>query len=282
MIRRARYHFYRWLARTLWSFMGGLDVRGLENVPKSGAFLMISNHQSFLDPILVQAVCPRIVHSMAKSTQFGSSTFRRLLTQLYAFPVRRFEVDPQAVRQVLRRLRQGNGVVIYIEGERSWDGRLQPPRLGTVRVALHAKDREILERVGELIAPGHPVRDFTRRGGRGAPSPMSLLRVHSVEMVRDLGRHGVVPNKSLVYRPWDGPPGLLPAYWRGMIDGDGSWWLRGDGRRCGFALYGTGATCAGFAAFAAGVGATIHLRRRGTISITRSPACSSERDTALP
>ena len=138
MIRRARYHFYRWLARTLWSFMGGLDVRGLENVPKSGAFLMISNHQSFLDPILVQAVCPRIVHSMAKSTQFGSSTFRRLLTQLYAFPVRRFEVDPQAVRQVLRRLRQGNGVVIYIEGERSWDGRLQPPRLGTVRVALKA------------------------------------------------------------------------------------------------------------------------------------------------
>lgn len=138
MIPRARYHFYRWLARTLWSFMGGLDVRGLENIPKSGPFLLISNHQSFLDPILVQAVCPRIVHSMAKSTQFGSPMFRRLLTQLYAFPVRRFEVDPQAVRQVLRRLRQGNGVVIYIEGERSWDGRLQPPRLGTVRVALKA------------------------------------------------------------------------------------------------------------------------------------------------
>ena len=138
MIRQARYHFYRWLARTLWAFMGGVDVRGLENVPRSGAFLMVSNHQSFLDPILVQAVCPRIVHSMAKSTQFGSPMYRRLLTQLYAFPVRRFEVDPQAVRQVLRRLSQGNGVVIYIEGERSWDGRLQAPRLGVVRIALKA------------------------------------------------------------------------------------------------------------------------------------------------
>ena len=138
MIRRARYHFYRWLARSLWSLMGGVDVRGLENIPKSGPFLMIANHQSFLDPILVQAVCPRILHSMAKSTQFGSPMFRRLLTQLYSFPVRRFEVDPQAVRQVLRRLEQGNGVIIYIEGERSWDGRLQPPRLGTVRLALKA------------------------------------------------------------------------------------------------------------------------------------------------
>jgi 1-acyl-sn-glycerol-3-phosphate acyltransferase len=136
MIRRLRYHFYRWLARSLWRLWGGLDVRGLENIPRTGAFLVIANHQSFLDPILVQAVCPRILHSMAKSTQFGSAIFRRLLTQLYAFPVRRFETDPQAVRQVLRRLKAGNGVVIYIEGERSWDGRLQTPRYGTVRLAL--------------------------------------------------------------------------------------------------------------------------------------------------
>ena len=138
MIRQARYHFYRWLARTLWRPLGGLDVKGLENIPREGAFLVVANHQSFLDPILVQAVCPRILHAMAKSTQFGSPIFRRLLSQLYAFPVRRFEVDPQAVRQVLRRLAAGNGVVVYIEGERSWDGQLQAPRLGTVRLALKA------------------------------------------------------------------------------------------------------------------------------------------------
>jgi 1-acyl-sn-glycerol-3-phosphate acyltransferase len=118
--------------------MGGVDVRGLENVPKTGPFLMVSNHQSFLDPILVQAICPRVVHSMAKSTQFGSPIFRKLMTQLHSFPVRRFEVDPQAVRLVLRRLGQGNPVVVYIEGERSWDGQLQSPRLGTVRLALKA------------------------------------------------------------------------------------------------------------------------------------------------
>jgi 1-acyl-sn-glycerol-3-phosphate acyltransferase len=138
MIRQARYHFYRWLARTIWRPFGGLDVKGLENVPRSGAFLVMANHQSFLDPILVQAVCPRIVHAMAKSTQFSSPLFRRLMSQLFVFPVRRFEVDPQAVRQVLRRLTAGNGVIVYVEGERSWDGQLQAPRLGTVRLALKA------------------------------------------------------------------------------------------------------------------------------------------------
>ena len=138
MIRRLRYHFYRWVARTLWRMYGGLEVRGLANIPKSGPFIVISNHQSFLDPILTMAVCPRILHSMAKSTQFTSPTFRKLMTQLYAFPVRRFEIDAQAVRHVLRRLREGEGVAIYIEGERSWDGKLQNPRLGTVRLALKA------------------------------------------------------------------------------------------------------------------------------------------------
>ena len=44
----------------------------------------------------------------------------------------------RSLRQVLRRLNSGNGVLIYIEGERSWDGQLQLPRLGTVRVALKA------------------------------------------------------------------------------------------------------------------------------------------------
>jgi 1-acyl-sn-glycerol-3-phosphate acyltransferase len=138
MIRRLRYHFLRWLARTAWWFFGGVEVRGLQNVPKGGACLVMCNHESLLDPIMVHAVCPRILHAMADSSQFGSRAFHRLLPKLYAFPVRGFETDPQAVRQALRRLRAGNAVVIYAEGERSWDGRLQTPRLGAIRLALKA------------------------------------------------------------------------------------------------------------------------------------------------
>lgn len=137
-MRNAFYHFICWCVRTIWGFMGGLDVRGLENVPRSGAFIIIANHQSLLDPLLVQAVCPRILNAMAKSTQFASPVFRWAMTQVYAFPVRRFEIDPQAVRLMLRRLEAGQGVIVYIEGERTWDGELQRPRLGTVRVILKA------------------------------------------------------------------------------------------------------------------------------------------------
>lgn len=116
----------------------GLNVQGREHIPNHGPFLLIANHQSILDPILIQAACPRPIHAMAKSTQFASPIMRRVMTAVYAFPVRRYQVDPQAVRNALRTLWDGAGVGIYIEGERSWDGVLQPPRLGVLRLMLKA------------------------------------------------------------------------------------------------------------------------------------------------
>lgn len=133
------YRLAQILARALWHLLGRVEVRGLENVPADGPFLLIANHLSILDPILVQAILPRPLHTMAKSTQFTAPVVGELMARhLHSFPVRRYEIDPQAVRLVLRRLAEGQGVGIFIEGERSWDGRLQPPRLGTLRVILKA------------------------------------------------------------------------------------------------------------------------------------------------
>jgi 1-acyl-sn-glycerol-3-phosphate acyltransferase len=126
------------LPRILWRPFGSLEVHGLDNVPQTGPFLLISNHQSMLDPFFIQTVCRRPCHAMAKSTQFDSRFSRFIMRRCYAFPVRRYRIDPQAVRVTLRRLQQGFPVHIYIEGERTWDGGLQPPRPGTVRIALKA------------------------------------------------------------------------------------------------------------------------------------------------
>lgn len=73
---------------------------------------------------------------MAKSTQFSGRFMGWWMPFIYTFPVRRYETDPQAVRVALRRLAAGEPVMIYVEGERTWDGRLQPPRLGTIRLLL--------------------------------------------------------------------------------------------------------------------------------------------------
>lgn len=132
------YGFAQRVVRVVWPLVGRLDVRGAEHIPREGPFLLIANHQSYLDPILIQAVVRRPLYTMAKSTEFSTPVVGSLLKRLKSFPVRRFEIDPQAVRLVLRHLEAGRGVGIYIEGERTWDGRLQDPRLGTIRLILKA------------------------------------------------------------------------------------------------------------------------------------------------
>ena len=131
------YDLLKGLPGALWRRFGTLNVQGAGNIPASGPFLLIANHQSILDPLLIQSVIQRPIHTMTKSTQFQVPFLGWLMANhLNCFPVRRYEVDPQAVRMVLRRLREGEGVGIYVEGERSWDGRLQPPRRGAVRLLM--------------------------------------------------------------------------------------------------------------------------------------------------
>ena len=133
-----QYFLYCWILRTWWKFRGGtLHVMGLERMPMTGPCIVIANHQSYLDPLFLHAVVPRILHPMAKSTQFkGFMGF--MLAHVYTFPVRRYQTDPQAARTVLRRLAAGNAVMIYIEGERTWDGRLQPFRRGVLKLIQRA------------------------------------------------------------------------------------------------------------------------------------------------
>lgn len=124
--------------RFLAPLVARVDVAGTEHVPRSGPFFLLPNHQSILDPILVQGFCPRRVHSMTKSTQFGSPIMYWLLPRIGAFPTRRYKIDPQTVRTALRLLDAGEGVGIYVEGERTWDGHMQPLRRGAVRLILKA------------------------------------------------------------------------------------------------------------------------------------------------
>jgi 1-acyl-sn-glycerol-3-phosphate acyltransferase len=132
------YRLAQRLVRALWPLVGRVQVEGLDHIPDRGAFILIANHQSYLDPILLQAVVRRPIHTMSKSTQFSDPITGPIVKALKGFPVRRFQVDPQAVRLALRILAEGHAVGIYIEGERTWDGRLQPPRLGTIRLLLKA------------------------------------------------------------------------------------------------------------------------------------------------
>lgn len=130
------YGFVRFVLRRLIPLRVDMEVSGVRHLPSSGPFILLANHESILDPLFMQVACPRRLYAMTKSTQFARPFMRWLLLRLGAFPVRRYRVDAQAVRTALRLLEEGRGVGLYPEGERSWDGELQPFRRGAVGLVL--------------------------------------------------------------------------------------------------------------------------------------------------
>jgi len=114
-------------------------VWGREHVPPRGGVLLVSNHQSFLDPVLVAVGLPRQVHYMARHSLFRKPAFAWLIRSLNAFPLRRGGVDVGAVRETVARLRRGEVVLVFPEGTRTRDGHIRRLQRGVELLARRGR-----------------------------------------------------------------------------------------------------------------------------------------------
>jgi len=136
--RRLLWIVVRALFRITFLLAFRLRVFGQLNVPRRGGVLIVSNHQSYLDPILLSLGFERPVSFMARRTLFRNPAFGRLITALNAFPVTRGGLDIAAVREAVERLQNGECLVVFPEGTRSSDGRIAPLRPGILAIAERA------------------------------------------------------------------------------------------------------------------------------------------------
>ena len=129
------------MIRLAWRLRSSIDVTGIENIPRSGAYLLCCNHQSFLDPAILLAVLPlRIsgkLFAVGTSEIFGSGIMRRVARIL-----RVVVVDPDAnlvpaMRAGAFGLRHGRGLILYPEGERSIDGTPKTFKKGAAILSIH-------------------------------------------------------------------------------------------------------------------------------------------------
>ncbi|MEY2413115.1 MAG: long-chain acyl-CoA synthetase, partial [Acidobacteriaceae bacterium] len=118
-----------------------LRVEGLENLPPRGPYIICSNHQSYLDPVILCAVMPRQLFSqlfaVGTSDIFGSGIMRRVARWL-----RVIVVDPDAnlisaMRAGAAGLRSGRILILYPEGERSIDGAPKKFKKGAAILAMN-------------------------------------------------------------------------------------------------------------------------------------------------
>ncbi len=118
-----------------------LHVRGIERLPQSGAYIISSNHQSYLDPLILASVLPPPVFNklfaVATSEIFGEGFMLRLARSL-----RIVVLDPDAnlipaMRAGAFGLRQGRPLMLYPEGERSIDGIPRIFKKGAAILSIH-------------------------------------------------------------------------------------------------------------------------------------------------
>jgi 1-acyl-sn-glycerol-3-phosphate acyltransferase len=92
--------------------------------PDEGGVLYVSNHQSFLDPILVAFALQRPMNFMARHSLFKNTHFAKFIESFNAFPVKRGTGDVGALKEAMRRLKDGKQLVVFPEGTRTQDGRI--------------------------------------------------------------------------------------------------------------------------------------------------------------
>lgn len=112
------------LARILSTVLFDLKVDGLHHIPARGGALIVCNHQSYLDPILMNVRLRRPLSYLAKAELFDNAFMNWLLRSVGAFPVHQGAGDVGAVRQSIRRLREGWLLNIYPEGARTPTGEI--------------------------------------------------------------------------------------------------------------------------------------------------------------
>lgn len=122
-----------------------VKFRNRDNIPEKGAYIIISNHLSYLDPVILGlGQRKRRLRFMAKSELFKNKLFAKLITALGAFPVVRGDgVEQEAITTGEDILRDGGVMTIFFEGKRSKTGEFLRPRSGAMLIA-HATNTPIV------------------------------------------------------------------------------------------------------------------------------------------
>jgi 1-acyl-sn-glycerol-3-phosphate acyltransferase len=158
-IVRAAYPAVRRLVAPIVGTVYRLEVRGAEHVPPRGGVIVVANHASLIDPLVLMTAIPRTLRFLAKEELWSNRLLGPLLDALGAVPVVRGRGDVAALRRLVGLVEAGEAVGVFPEGGvRSAGGWHR----GAARLAL------------ETGAPIVPVRlvgtgDALRRGHVGFP-----------------------------------------------------------------------------------------------------------------
>ena len=139
--RIAYWHFMHMLCYLFFVPFYRYRAFGARNIPHTGPVLLVSNHQSYLDPVIVGLGCShRQFAALARATLFDNHpVFTWIISNLNAIPVAQGESDIGAMRKCIAELNKGQALLIFPEGARTLSGNVEPFETGTMLIIKRAK-----------------------------------------------------------------------------------------------------------------------------------------------
>lgn len=116
-------------------FYLGLTREGTGHLPRRGPAIVVCNHASYMDAIILGSAAPRPIHFLVLRWMYDLILIRWFYWGMGTVPVRAEGQDSRAIKQSLRLLSDGRVLGIFPEGTRSADGRLSEPRHGAAMIA---------------------------------------------------------------------------------------------------------------------------------------------------
>jgi 1-acyl-sn-glycerol-3-phosphate acyltransferase len=148
-----------WGYRALFKFYFRWRVYNAERVPLEGAVILASNHASYLDPPLVGAGVRRGINYLARENLFRFPVMGWVLRQWQVVPVDRDGGGAAGLRAILERLLAGGAIILFPEGTRTRNGKLQPARSGIGLTVIKSTAPVVPARVfGTFEAYGRQLR----------------------------------------------------------------------------------------------------------------------------
>jgi 1-acyl-sn-glycerol-3-phosphate acyltransferase len=139
LARRLFYRFLRISSRMIASVGFGFRMEGRHHLEIEGAGLLLSTHQSMLDPVLIGMIANRRLNYLARKTLFKNVIFGFLIRVLDAIEIDRDKGGLAGLREMLARLKKGELVLLFPEGTRTLDGNVGDLKPGFIPIARRTK-----------------------------------------------------------------------------------------------------------------------------------------------
>lgn len=113
-------------------------VYGKEHLRVKGKAILVANHRSMADPLLLALISPRVIHFMAKKEIFETWIGNLFFRLLFAFPVDRKTADIASLKSAMQLLKEGKVFGIFPEGKRAITHDLDALERGAAFLAIRS------------------------------------------------------------------------------------------------------------------------------------------------